>query len=69
MPSLNKCGEFRRIAKLKGFKLMESAKLLNVNILHFIIGIWYFNLRQFVKLIFRKKDVKAKGYDKNKKKT
>lgn len=54
IPSLNKCGEFRRVAKLKGLKLTESAKLLNVNILHFIMGIWYFNLRQFVKSIFRK---------------
>ena len=54
MPSLNKCGEFRRVAKLKGLKLTESAKLLNVNILHLIMGIWYFNLRQFVKSIFRK---------------
>lgn len=54
IPSLNKCGEFRRVAKLKGIKLTESAKLLNVNILHFIMGIWYFNLRQFVKSIFRK---------------
>ena len=54
IPSLNKCGEFRRVAKLKGLKLTESAKLLNVNILHFIMGIWYFNLRQLVKSIFRK---------------
>lgn len=54
MPSLNKCGEFRHVAKLKGLKLTESAKLLKVNILHFIVGIWYFNTRRFVKSIFRK---------------
>ena len=54
MPSLNKCGEFRRVAKLKGLKLTESARLLNINILHFIMGIWYFNIKQFVKSILRK---------------
>lgn len=68
-PSLNKCGEFRRVAKLKGLGLAESAKMLNVNILYFLIGIGYFKLRRFAKSILRKKDVKAKGYDKNKKKT
>ena len=54
IPSLNKCGEFRRVAKLKGLKLTESAKLLNVNTLYFIMGICYFNMRQFVKSILRK---------------
>ena len=54
IPSLNKCGEFHRVAKIKGLRLVESAKLLNVNILHFIMGIWYFNLRKFIKSIFRK---------------
>lgn len=54
IPSLNKCGEFRRVTKLKGLKLVESAKLLNVNTIYFLMGIWYFNLRQFIKSILRK---------------
>ena len=55
MPSLNKCGEFRRVAKMKGIKLVESAKLLGTHTTYFVIGIWYYRVRQLVKFIFAKK--------------
>lgn len=54
VPTLNKCGEFRRVAKLKGLKLIESARLLNVNILYFITGIFCFNLKRIAKTVFKK---------------
>ncbi len=53
-PCLNKCGEFRRVAKIKGLKISESAKLLKVNAVFFRLGILYFNLRQFIKILLRK---------------
>lgn len=53
-PSLNKCGDFRRVAKLKGIKFRETAKLLNVNSVFMFFGVLYFNLRRFIKAILKK---------------
>lgn len=55
IPCLNKCGYYQRVAKLKGLRIKESAKLLNVPTIYFILGTCYYNTRQFAKFILRKK--------------
>ncbi len=54
-PSLNKCGEFYYVSKLKGLKIRESASLLNINQIYFILGIGYFRIRQVMKTKLKKR--------------
>ena len=47
--ALHKCGEFYFVAKRKKIRIKESAKMLGVNNIFFVIGILCFNLKKYLK--------------------
>mgnify|MGYP003608468867 CR=1 FL=1 len=52
--SLNKCGDFYCVAKLKGLSKRESAKLLNTSTAFLTFGFAFYNLKKASKIVFRK---------------
>ena len=52
--SLHKCGEFYNVAKGRGITIRKAAQILNVNLLSFVTGIFLFNLKQQIKVWYKK---------------
>ncbi len=52
--TLNKCGDFYYVAKLKGLSKRESAKILNISTAVLTFGIAFYNLKKVAKKVFRK---------------
>ncbi len=48
-PSLNKCGDFYHVTKLKGMNMADTAKLLDKSTVFLALGICYYRARQAVK--------------------
>lgn len=54
LPSLNRCGHFWRVAKLRNLSKKEASKILGVSALSFSLGVLYFESRQRLKKALKK---------------
>ena len=52
--SLHKCGEFYNVAKGRGITVCKAAQILNVDLFTFMTGILLFNLKQQIKVWYKK---------------
>ena len=54
LPSLNRCGHFWRVAKLRGIIKKEARKIVGVSAVTFNLGVLYFEARQWLKKALKK---------------
>lgn len=52
--SLHKCGEFYNVAKERGITMRMAAQTLDVGIIPFMTGVLLFNLKQWIKVWYKK---------------